>query len=78
MTATQKKTGIKEQHRVTRYGSGHYGRPRWIVKYYSNSINARAFVSCETRHEAIGMIPLLKRTDDAEQIEIEYEAQINC
>lgn len=67
--------GIDEEHSVERYGGGHYGRPQWKVRFRSNSINARAHVTCESRHEAIGMVPLVKRMDGAEDVTIEYNAE---
>ncbi len=66
---------IPEENRVERYGGGHYGRPQWVVRFYSNSINARAHVTCESRHEAIGMVPLVKRMDGAEDVTIEYNGE---
>lgn len=51
----------------------HYGYPRFEVSYYSQRINAGAFQTFETRHEAIGCIARGMREGWIERPTITYE-----
>lgn len=53
--------------------AGYYGRPRFKLTYYSNGINAWAYKTFETRHEAVGEKAKLERRGRAEMTEIKYE-----
>lgn len=44
---------IAEENRVT---SGEYGRPQYRVSFYSEHINAHAFATFPSRHDAVGYI----------------------
>lgn len=77
MSTTTNTNGIPDQHRVTEYDNAEYGRPRFRLHYYDQGINATAFRTFSSRHEAVGVLTKLEREGRCEHPRvdprIEYE-----
>jgi hypothetical protein len=66
---------IPEQNRVD--DSPEYGRPNYEVSYYSERINAHAFSTFSTRHDAIGYIAKALRNEWMKRPTLKYNSSFD-